>query len=285
MNNMWVHPELRVTDSGFGSSRRPRTSGMFSSTQTAKSQFQRYAVPFFFLSTITLVPFFLAAIAFNMVGTSRIVQSLVSGTIPSITSHFHVGGKEAFLSKLTLGERKALAGQVNYISDLIKETGKSEESLGIARSIVQEASNADYDPLFIASVIHSESTFNRNARSSVGAVGLMQLIPDTAQFVAKLEGKMWLGSWRLHDPAYNLQLGIAYLKYLEDYFNGNRKYALIAYNWGPANLQDALKNRKPIPSSTIKYASNILERHSRWAAEFSERKQAIKFLDPDKILG
>lgn len=142
---------------------------------------------------------------------------------------------------------------------------KGTDVARLASEIVSESWNQQYDPLFVAAVIKSESAFNTFATSHVGAKGLMQIMPDTGKYVADISG-MPRGS--LTDPGYNLKLGIKYLKYLENMFEGNRVLTLIAYNWGPGHLTRTMKGEKRgVPRAVMNYALKILGDHSRWVDE------------------
>ena len=145
-------------------------------------------------------------------------------------------------------------------------------SAEVARNIVQLSADAGVDPLYVASVISVESGFRIKARSSVGARGLMQLLPRTAEEVSQQLGGHY-SHLRLNDPETNIALGIEYLKRLEGHYNGNRFLSLAAYNWGMGNLDKSVKRGKPMPKAVKKYASTILERTLRWQKHF-ERAEA-----------
>ena len=98
------------------------------------------------------------------------------------------------------------------------------------------------DKALILSVIRQESEFFRAAKSGTGALGLMQLMPNTAKEVAgKLKIK-YQKSKLITDESYNIRLGSYYLKYLLKRYKGSRILALAAYNAGPANLKKWLSN-------------------------------------------
>ena len=139
----------------------------------------------------------------------------------------------------------------------------AEETKTLTEEIVTTAQNHRVDPVFIASLIRHESGFRRSVVSSAGAIGLMQLLPSTGQFVCALRQAPWRGSQRLCSPAYNLQLGITYLKYLLKRFSNNLSHTLIAYNWGPGNLQRAIKHGRAIPRGPVGYARSILRDYER----------------------
>ncbi len=176
--------------------------------------------------------------------------------------------RKAFLFGMLSDEAFVRKSQIRFISSLIQS--QLEDHPGpedLAHLIVSESISADYDPLFVAAVIRSESMFSRSAISVVGARGLMQIMPATGRFLCEREN-IELGPRGLHDPRINVKLGIAYLKYLENKFKGNRARALIAYNWGPANLGNALKRNAAPPSSTLKYAQKILSTHAKWQNQY-----------------
>ena len=104
--------------------------------------------------------------------------------------------------------------------------------------IVMEMS-AEYqvDPYLVAAVIHCESSNNKEAVSPVGAMGLMQIMPDTGGWIAeKLEMKGF-DQQQLFEPEINIRFGCWYLDYLSKKFNGNRTSVLAAYNGGPGNVE------------------------------------------------
>jgi len=94
--------------------------------------------------------------------------------------------------------------------------------------IYDEAKKNDLPPELVAAVVHTESKFVPTARSSRGAVGLMQLVPNTGR---------WLGASNLNDPAQNIQAGAKYLRYLTDRFSGDQQKAIAAYNAGEGNVR------------------------------------------------
>ena len=88
------------------------------------------------------------------------------------------------------------------------------------------------NPYLMLALIREESTFNTHAQSSVGATGLMQLMPATASSlnVGVLSADM------LYDPKLNIGLGIKYFSSLKSMFSGNEMLAVLSYNGGPSNV-------------------------------------------------
>ncbi|MDP9132079.1 MAG: transglycosylase SLT domain-containing protein, partial [Nitrospirota bacterium] len=89
------------------------------------------------------------------------------------------------------------------------------------------------DPYLAAAIIREESQYDEKALSVVGAVGLMQLMPVTANAVAQRYGFPSVGREELFDRETNIRLGVRYLGQLLDQYGGNVAYAVAAYNAGP----------------------------------------------------
>ena len=97
------------------------------------------------------------------------------------------------------------------------------------------ARNYDLDPSLLAAVIYQESKFDANARSHSGAIGLMQLLPDTAEGIAARTGGSRFVVSDLYVPELNVRYGAWYLRHLLDKY-GDERTALAAYNAGQANV-------------------------------------------------
>ena len=98
--------------------------------------------------------------------------------------------------------------------------------------VVAQSQAAGLDPAVVFGLIRQESRFIADARSSVGASGLMQLMPATARWTAQKVGLPFRPEM-VNDHAVNLQLGTAYLKRVLDDFDGSLAMAAAAYNAGP----------------------------------------------------
>ncbi len=113
--------------------------------------------------------------------------------------------------------------------------------LGYEQIVVGHAENYRLPPQLVAAVIYQESKFDADARSSSGAVGLMQLLPETGQGIADRTGG---DHWRPDDlltPELNIRYGSWYLRHLLDKY-GDETLALAAYNAGQGNV-DAWRER------------------------------------------
>ena len=107
--------------------------------------------------------------------------------------------------------------------------------LSHAAIIRQQAARKHLDPALIAAVIYAESKFDPRP-SSAGAQGLMQLMPQTAEFLARRSGGVLFRLGDLATPQVNIAYGSYYLRYLIDHYGGNVVLALAAYNAGEANV-------------------------------------------------
>ena len=108
--------------------------------------------------------------------------------------------------------------------------------------IIQAAGEYNLSPSLVAAVIRNESSFRPAAESSVGAKGLMQLMPDTADWIAK---KINMDSYRqdmLYDPETNIHLGCWYLSFLSSQFSGNPFCVVCAYHAGQNEVKAWLAN-------------------------------------------
>jgi soluble lytic murein transglycosylase len=97
------------------------------------------------------------------------------------------------------------------------------------------------EPAFIHSLIRQESQFDQHALSPAGALGLMQLMPATAQEVAGKVGVSHQTQWLTSVPEHNIQLGSYYMARLLDRYNGEYIMAIAAYNAGPGRVDNWIK--------------------------------------------
>jgi hypothetical protein len=155
--------------------------------------------------------------------------------------------------------RSHITSRVHSI--ILKHAPKNRNSKVLAEAIVREALAQNYDPLFVAAVIKTESLFNPVARSNKGAQGLMQIMPATGAWLANRES---IPRQKLTDAGHNLRLGITYLKQLESEYNGDRVFTLVAYNWGPGHVEMASGGKRRIPGECLRYAVRILNDYRRW---------------------
>lgn len=104
-----------------------------------------------------------------------------------------------------------------------------------ASIIREQAAEKHLDPALIAAVVYAETKFEPRT-SAKGALGLMQLEPATAEYIARLSGGTRFTTGDLASPRINLAYGSWYLRYLLDHYEGDELLAVAAYNAGLANV-------------------------------------------------
>lgn len=117
-----------------------------------------------------------------------------------------------------------------------------EYPLGYKNLINKYAKKYKVDPALIYAISRQESHFNRTAKSSAGAMGVMQLMPTTARKVAKDYKIPYQSKWNLLKKNTNISLGSAYLQQMLDDYNGNMVLAAAAYNAGPHRVKKWTEN-------------------------------------------
>lgn len=119
---------------------------------------------------------------------------------------------------------------------------KRQYRLEYPEQVRLSAAEFGLDPYLVAAVIHCESGNRAGVVSHKGAVGLMQIMPDTGAWIAEKLAIADYDGAMLEDPSLNIRLGCWYLRYLLDRFGGVRGHALAAYNAGPGNLKKWLED-------------------------------------------
>ena len=149
------------------------------------------------------------------------------------------------------------------------------------------AAGMELDPAWIYGLIRQESRFIMDARSHVGASGLMQLMPATARWVAKKMGRDSFRPHHIDDLQTNLEFGTFYLKNVLDDVDGSQALASAGYNAGPrraqawrASLPHAVEGAifaEIIPfNETRGYVKHVLSNAVDYAAIFTGKPQSIK---------
>lgn len=113
--------------------------------------------------------------------------------------------------------------------------------------VTTAATERHLDEAFVYAVMRQESAFYARARSSAGALGLMQLMPATARHAARKSNARLAGRHQILDVDTNISLGTAYLRELLDRYQGNRFYTMAAYNAGPHRVAKWLPKDGVLP--------------------------------------
>jgi soluble lytic murein transglycosylase len=121
------------------------------------------------------------------------------------------------------------------------------------------AANHDLDPALLAAVVYVESRFDPNAESAAGAIGLMQLLPETAEGIALRTGGTAFVVADLRDPEINVRYGSWYLDHLLERY-GDARLALAAYHAGQGNVDEWRRAGAGIAfPETRDYVEQVLE--------------------------
>ncbi len=176
----------------------------------------------------------------------------------------------------------ALIGAYMYFLPFFEHQYRSSAPYPFYLTIEREAARRGVDEYLVAAVINNESKFRQRVSSHRGAVGLMQLMPETAQWIAhKLEDKSYREE-RLWEPELNIRYGTWYIAYLLELFEGNEALALAAYNAGAAVVHEWMENDgwsdrfaegEKIPyGETRHYVKSVLSDRERYKRLYAPQK-------------
>ena len=145
--------------------------------------------------------------------------------------------------------------------------------------IRQQAAEKNLDPAMIAAVIYAESRF-RDQESHAGALGLMQITPDTADFIARHSGGYRFKQSDLATPQINIAYGSYYLRYLIDHYGGSETLAVAAYNAGLGTVDrwvekaggaSEFRSAEHIPvPETRAYVENVMDRRGEYRDNYAD---------------
>jgi soluble lytic murein transglycosylase len=139
--------------------------------------------------------------------------------------------------------------------------------------IRQQSKQKEVPADLIAAVIYAESRF-RDQESHVGARGLMQVTPQTAELIESLSGGSTFVADDLSDPDINIRYGTFYLNYLLDKFDGNLVAALAAYNAGETNVAEwggsDLEKGDIRFEETREYVDDVLEKREEYREHYGD---------------
>ena len=152
-------------------------------------------------------------------------------------------------------------------------------------TVVRKSQEIGLDPAYVYGLIRQESRFVMDARSGVGASGLMQVMPATARWTAKKIGMSAFTPGQITDRETNITIGTNYLKLALDDFDGSMPLAAAAYNAGPGRprswrngpIMEAAIWAENVPfNETRDYVKKVLANTTNYAALITGRPQSIK---------
>ena len=241
--------------------------------------------------------------------------ALLAAPIPTLPSSESIraakanAGLQRALYAIRIGLRSDGVREWNYETNLAKGSMSDEERLGAAaiacevevwdrcintsertlrvvnwaqryptphrELLIAQAKETGVDPAFVYGLIRQESRFVTDAKSHVGASGLMQLMPATARWTAKRVGLANYTQSQIHNIETNLLLGVSYLKYVLDENDGNAAYAAAAYNAGPHRVKTWRAAMENDPAAKLSDKTLVL---AIWAENipFSETRDYVK---------
>ena len=160
----------------------------------------------------------------------------------------------------------------------------------LRETVVRRAGDIKLEPAFVYGLIRQESRFITDARSHVGASGLMQVMPATAKWTAKKIGMNNFQVQQLNEHETNVAIGTGYLKLVLDDFDGSMPLAAAAYNAGPSRsrrwrapndgtgpvLEGAIWAENVPFNETRDYVKKVLSNTTSYAALISGQPQSLK---------
>lgn len=127
----------------------------------------------------------------------------------------------------------------------------------IASVIMKESERYGFDPIFLMAVIQNESSFNPRMKGGAGEIGLMQIKPDTAEWIAKSYKLGYKKAEDLYRPEINISIGAAFLNKLRTQFDSNSSLYISAYNAGAKKVRQMVS-----ANNTPKiYATAVMKRY------------------------
>jgi len=155
----------------------------------------------------------------------------------------------------------------------------------LRETVIRRANGIGLDPAYVYGLIRQESRFIMDARSHVGASGLMQVMPATAKWTAKKIGMTGFSPEQINDKETNVAIGTGYLKLVLDDFGGSMPLAAAAYNAGPGRsrrwregpiLEAAIWAENVPFQETRDYVKKVLSNTTNYAALITGQPQSLK---------
>jgi len=158
-------------------------------------------------------------------------------------------GHQSFVKKRQVHAERATDKEMSkFISETtLKFTAKKDKKLAkkISRALIASAKKYDLDPLFLMAVVQNESSFRTRQLGAAGEIGLMQILPNTAEWISKIYHLPYQGEQDLFDPAKNIEIGAALFDKLRKQFDGVGQMYLSAYNVGATKVRRMVEDNNP----------------------------------------
>jgi len=236
------------------------------------------------------------AAALGNAGLQRALYAISIGLRPegtrewNYTTNLHTPGgmnDRELLAAADLACQRQVWDRCINASDRTREVFDFEQRfpMPLRETVLRQAQAIGLDPAYVYGLIRQESRFIMDARSHVGASGLMQVMPATARWTAK---KIGLNSFRpeqITDKDINVQIGTGYLKLVLDDFAGSLPLAAAAYNAGPSRprnwrngpvLEGAIWAENIPFTETRDYVKKVLSNTTNYAAILTGQPQSLR---------
>ncbi len=141
-----------------------------------------------------------------------------------------------------------------------------KSAIKVTQALIEEAEKNNLDPVFVMAIIETESKFNPKARGSHGEIGLMQIKPDTAAWIAKKSMISFMSAKTLENPSQNIRIGVAYISFLRNSFRLAPAKYVTAYNMGPQKMRSMIAgHQKP-----KEYATKVMANYKSLYTEIKD---------------
>ncbi len=191
-------------------------------------------------------PEFIGMLIFSLVsGLAEAKSKELKLKEPRLTQAKELLGSQ-FKRKVTRNDR----GEIEVTDFVMVTTQKflPKEHKAKAETVAQAILNASeefgLDPVFLMAVIQNESSFNPKRKGTVGEIGLMQILPKTAAWIAELYGLDYKNANSLYNPEINIWIGAALMNHLRHQFDSKGHLYVSAYNVGPKKLKKMVAQKK-----------------------------------------
>ncbi len=189
-----------------------------------------------------------AALLAALLGAARRTDDVSNGVFTGTVTLAGLRLPEVVLDSVVA---EAPARELRRAQTVLEYSARFNLDGDLAALIYDIALHEGIDPELAFRVVHAESRFNPRAISSAGALGLVQVMPNTARmFVPDLTND------ELFDAELNLRIGFRFLRHMLERYSGDLSLALLAYNRGPTRLQELLAAGRDPRNG---YASSVLE--------------------------
>lgn len=200
-------------------------------------------------------------VSFTNVPTDTRYRKVVPEPLKTLPTVSRISAPPARLSRISVSQAES-SRPLNARATVMPATWREHQAeRGVEEAIARHASRQQLHPALVRAVIKAESDFDPLAVSKTGAMGLMQLMPQTA---------MEVGVDNPYDPEDNIGGGTKYLRYLLDRFDGNLSLALAAYNAGMHRVE---RHRGVPPiQETREYVTKVLRLYRAFLTDTSRSR-------------